>query len=113
MRVGERVRVGERGSGQVILGGGMVEPARQTNRRTHPTRPPPRSGGPAPAAENTALNKMPKAAKETIPDGAIFQPQPKSAAGRPASKAEMEMIRKSYYERGSVGRDSMFDWLIP
>ena len=54
---------------------------------------------------------MPKAAKETIPDGAIFQPQPKSAAGRPASKAEMEMIRKSYYERGSVGRDSMFDWL--
>jgi transposase InsO family protein len=77
----------------------------------HPTSPPPRSGGPAPAANNTAFNKMPKAPKETIPDGAIFQPQPKSAAGRAATKAELKMIKDSYYERGSVGRDSMFDWL--
>ena len=49
--------------------------------------------------------------KEKIPDGAIFQPQPKDAKGAPATKKQMKMIEDSYYQRGSVGRDSMFDSL--
>ncbi len=46
-----------------------------------------------------------------VPKGAVFAPQPKSALGRPLTKVQRERLEKAYYERGTLGRDTMYRYL--